>query len=432
MIDTVYEFAGYSLAELIRGVFSSVGLPLVLGLAGTAWLVHEMASERASVRQLAVHLFALLLAWGLLSPTRKGEIAAPRLAVWAGEAADVLQKRAIQAVHARFLESPFAWERLAALASFATVSDPALRKEVGDFLEGCAKPALARAAPAADNLLADGALPYDEACERLRAGLRARISRHVESDPAHRAAVETALAHDPAGASAFRARYEEEVCRRAVDDPGSPTNEAALVAAALGRYSYIDEAQSTGRFPWWVKGGIFQLPGLSELWDRGANVAISGAAELQQSWDGRFSAKQKYWLATVYGPHVYGLSLLFLLGLFPVAGLWALLPGKWTALANWLKVFVSVKLWPVCWAALTAFNAKRSAIEAFDPGPRGSGDVFFAVVSMYLLTPAICFLVVQMGATAAAMPFAQAVPPPSGPGLGPAGAVVGVALRAAK
>ena len=38
MIDTVYEYAGYSLAELTRGVFSSVGLPLLLGLAGTAWL----------------------------------------------------------------------------------------------------------------------------------------------------------------------------------------------------------------------------------------------------------------------------------------------------------------------------------------------------------------------------------------------------------
>jgi hypothetical protein len=431
VIDTVYEYAGYSLAELTRGVLSSVGLPLLLGLAGTAWLVHEMASDRASARQLAVHLFTLLLVWWLLSPTRKGEVAAPRLAAWTGEAADVLQKRAIRGIHARFLETPYAWERLTALASFATVFDPVLRKDVAEFLEGCAKPALAREEPAGDHPLAEGALRYEEACERLRAGLRARISRHVETDPAHRAAIDTALAHDPAGASAFRSRYEEEVCRRAVDEPGSPTSEAALVAASLGRYSYVDEAQSTGRFPWWVKG-MFQSPSLAALWDQGANWAISGIAELQQSWDGRFSAKQKYFLATVYGPHVYGLSLLFLLGLFPIAGLWALLPGKWTALANWGKVFVSVKLWPVCWAALTSFNAKRSAIEAFDPGPRGSGDVFLAVSSMYLLTPAICFLVVQMGATAAAMPFAPAVPPPFGPGLGPAGSVVGVALRAAK
>ena len=432
VIDTVYEYAGYSLAELIRGVFSSVGLPLLLGLAGTAWLVHEMASERASVRQLAVHLFALLLAWGLLSPTRKGEIAAPRLAAWAGEAADVLQKRAIQAIHARFLESPFAWERLAALASFATVSEPVLRKDVGDFLEGCAKPALARAAPSGDNLLADGVLPYDAACERLRAGLRARISRHVDSDPAHRAAVETAAARDPAEALRVPGAL------RGGGRPGGPstTRTARRAKRRSSRRAgplFVLDAGPIHR-PASLVGERRDLPapGALRALGPGANVAISGAAELQQAWDGRFGAKQKYFLATTYGPHVYGLSLLFLLGLFPVAGLWALLPGKWTALLNWLKVFVSVKLWPVCWAALTTFNAKRSAMEAFDPGPRGSGEVWLVVASMYALTPAICFLVVQMGATAAAMPFSQAVPPASGPGLGPAGPVVGVALRAAK
>ena len=77
-------------------------------------------------------------------------------------------------------------------------------------------------------------------------------------------------------------------------------------------------------------------------------------------------------------------------------------------------------------------KTKGDRVEVFDPGPRGSGEVFTAVASMYLLTPAICFLVVHLGTTAAAMPFAQAAPPPSGPGLGPAGPVVGAALRAAK
>jgi hypothetical protein len=430
MIDSVYEYAGVTLAELTRAAFSSLGLFLLAALAGTAWIVHEISSERAGVRQLGVHLGALVILWGLLSPTRSAETPAPRLLVWLGRAADVAQSRMIHAINARFLDAPFAWERLAALSARARIYDPALRQDVEAFLDACAKPALARAAPAGDNLLADGVLPYDQRCQRARAELRARVARHVERDPAHQAALSTASAHDPAGATAFRARYEEEVCRRAADDPGSPTNEAALVASAVGSYSYLDRAQSTGEFPWWVKLWPYQLPGLSDVWEGAANAAISGVAQLQQSWDNRFTAKQKYYLASTLGPHVYGLTLMVLLGFFPVAGLYALLPGKWTALANWGKAFVSVKLWPVAWAALTSFNAKRSALEAFDPGPRGSGDVFLAVSSMYLLTPALCFLIVHLGARAAAAPFQPALPPPSGPGLGPAGAAVSIALKA--
>jgi hypothetical protein len=431
-LDTVYEYAGYTLAEAVRSVLSALGLPLLLGLAGTAWLVHQLASERASARQLGVHVLYLILAAWMLGPSRQGEATAPRLVLWAGQAADLVQARAIRSIHRRFLEAPYAWERLAALASFATVVDPVLKKDVAAFLEGCATPALARAEPSGPNLLAEGALPYDDACARRRAELRIRIARHVESDPVHREALTAASQQDPAGAAGFRERYEEEICRRIVDDPDSPTGEAALVAASLGAYSYTSAAQSTGDFPLWMKPVVGLIPGVGRLWDAGANAAITGVAELQQSWDNRFTAKQKYFLVTVYGPHLYGLALLFLLGLFPIAGLWALLPGKWTALAGWAQVFLSVKLWPVCWAALTTFNEKRAAVEAFDPGPRGAGDVFGAVASMYLLTPAISFLMVHLGAKAAAMPFSPAVPPPSGPGLGAAGVAVNVAARLAK
>ena len=174
------------------------------------------------------------------------------------------------------------------------------------------------------------------------------------------------------------------------------------------------------------------IPAIWKFGDDALDVGVSGAAQLSQSWDNRFTAKQKYYLATIYGPHIYGLSLMLILGLFPIAGLFALLPGKWTVLVNYGKVFVSIKLWPVAWAALTTFNTRRDTLEAFDPGQRVGGDVFFAVAAMYLLTPAICFLVVHLATAAAAMPFAPAVPPPSGPGLGPAGGMVHMAARAVR
>ena len=428
MIDTVYEYAGLRLAEILRRMLSDVGLPLILGLAGTAWLVHRIASERAAIRELGVHVFVMILGWWLLSPTDAGGTKAPRFLAWLGTGTDLLQARALRGVNERFLESPFEWERLAALASFARVLDPVLQREVDEFLEACARPALAQGEPRSSNLFARGALPYGPACDERRELLRLRLADHVGRHPTHREAYEAARRHDPRTADAFRDRYFETVCLRAIDDPVGPTGERALVVASLGTYSYGDRSQSTGEFPWWARG----LAGwvAPDLWEAGANAAITGVAELQQSWDNRFSAKQKYYLATAYGPHVYGLSLLFLMGLFPVVGLWALLPGKWTALVNFGKVFVSVKLWPVLWGALTQFNARRSALEAFDPGERGSGDVFLAVSSMYLLTPAIAFLIVHLAATATAMPFQQALPAPSGPGLGPVGPALQVARLA--
>jgi hypothetical protein len=129
---------------------------------------------------------------------------------------------------------------------------------------------------------------------------------------------------------------------------------------------------------------------------------------------------------------VYGLVMMLVLGLFPLAGLWALWPGHAKALVHWGKLLVSVKLWPVGWAALSSFNAKRTAMEAFDPAPRGAVDVFLAVSALYVLVPAIAFAVVQVAAQAAMLPFSPALPPPSGPGTGPAGAAVSLAVRASR
>ena len=162
------------------------------------------------------------------------------------------------------------------------------------------------------------------------------------------------------------------------------------------------------------------------------SASSSTASILQQSWSNRFGAKQRYYLSVTYGPHVYGLCLMILLGLFPLAGLFALLPGKWPVFINFGKVFLSVKLWPIGWAALSSFNARRDSLAAFDPVERGNGDVFLVVATMYALVPALSFLVIHLATAAAAAPFAQALPPAAGPGLGPVGPAVNVAARVAR
>jgi hypothetical protein len=51
---------------------------------------------------------------------------------------------------------------------------------------------------------------------------------------------------------------------------------------------------------------------------------------------------------------------------------------------------------------------------------------------MFVLIPGLMFLLVHLATAAAAAPFAPAVPPSAGPGLGPVGPAVHVAARLAK
>jgi hypothetical protein len=427
-IDTVYEYAGYTLAEKLQGILGGVGLPLILALAGMAYTVHTV-TEKGSLKDLGLYLLYLILAAWLLSSTKQQGVTTPRFLAWLGRAADSVQTRSVAAVQKDFLTAPFEWERIAAMVSLGRITNLALESRINRFLESCAKLSLARTAPTGNNLFRPGTLPYGPDCERARVEIWARLEAHVKEDAFHRKAIDAAARRDPAHAAAFRERYLDELCLRAVEAPGSPTNESALTAASLGEYSLMDSAQSTGSLPSWARVVAAVLPAGASVDDALLNVLISGSAQLKQNVELRFASKQQYYLATAFGPHVYGLSLMVLIGLFPVAGLFAILPGKWRVLLNYLRVFASIKLWPVGWATLTTFNARRSAIEAFEPAERGSGDVFFALAAMYLLTPAISFLVVHLATAAAAMPFASAVPPPAGSAAGP---VVQVAMRAVR
>jgi hypothetical protein len=428
-IDTIYEYAGYKFAGTLSLLFSSVGLPLILALAGVAHAVYSIA-DRGSVQRLGVHVLYLILAAWLLGSTKQQGITTPRFVAYLGQAADVIQKRAVKQINEKFLTDPFEFEQIAARVSFGRILDPALEKDVGEFLASCGRTTAARAEPRHGNLLRDGALPYEGACEQRRRELWQRLQAHVQNEPHHRATTEAARKKDPAQATAFRDRYADEIAIRAIDEPGSPTSETSLVVASLGNYSYTDPAQHTGALPPWVRATMGVGGWL--LGDEIANVALTGLSELQQNYENRIGSKQKYYQATVYGPHLYGLSLMILLGLFPIAALFALLPGHWKVFVNYGKVLFAVKLWPVGWALLSSFNQRRGALEAFDPPERTGGTAFLGIAAMYLLIPAISFAIVHLATSVAALPFAPAVPPPAGPGLGPLGPVLNVAARLAK
>jgi len=147
--------------------------------------------------------------------------------------------------------------------------------------------------------------------------------------------------------------------------------------------------------------------------------------------------------ATAHAPHLYGLFLMLLMAFFPVAVLYALLPGKWTALLHYAKLFMAVKLWPFGWALLTAFTQRRPlalalADAASDLRTRvdyefrigDTPNLFATITLMYILVPAISFVIVQLVSHAASLPFQQAVPRPTGGNA--AGAAGQAAMMAAE
>jgi hypothetical protein len=241
--------------------------------------------------------------------------------------------------------------------------------------------------------------------------------------------ISAAARRQPSRAAEFRRGYLEQVARRAIDGPGSPTDEQRLVLESLGTYALSDASQETGGG--WLGAflGLFLVELRPGSFDDLERSIVSWTAALEQGWQNSYTARQRYYLATIYGPPVYGLALLLLLALFPVAGLCSLLPGLSGVFVNFAKTFVSVKLWPVGWGILSRFNERRSILEVFEPADRTQADVFLAVASMYLLVPGLAFLVVHLAATAAALPFRDAAPAPAGPGLGPVAPALNVVSR---
>jgi len=86
---------------------------------------------------------------------------------------------------------------------------------------------------------------------------------------------------------------------------------------------------------------------------------VKGVQSVNQWVQTHAEGPAAYYKVALYAPYLYGLVQMVILALFPLAALWALWPGHWKALLNFGKLFVSVKLWVVCWAALAAFNQGR-------------------------------------------------------------------------
>jgi hypothetical protein len=128
-------------------------------------------------------------------------------------------------------------------------------------------------------------------------------------------------------------------------------------------------------------------------------------AAVSEWWTQKALGPATYYRVSALGPYIYGFVLSFLLMLFPFAGLMAFWPRWWTAIVNFLKVFVSVKLWPILWSFLSGVLSVRTQFDARDPegfqGTFGHEGMLPGLAAMYLLAPFLSYMIVSIAAQAA-------------------------------
>ena len=253
-----------------------------------------------------------------------------------------------------------------------------------------------------------------QTCAREQSELARELGRHLRSDPLH---VETTKLVDDLvrelaeqGKSVSAAASTESFLARQVAFNETMVfsnaigGEIGLLAAAVPEYDmFASSQQSTSNVQnvgLWVKSAV--------------SFVVKGFQSVKQWFQTHAEGPATYYKVSLYAPYMYGLVQMVLIGLFPVAALWALWPGHWKALLNFGKLFLSVKLWMVFWSILAAFNqARYDLVLGNDPARNGIGnqiEIFPSIVAMYLLTPLLSYMIVSLATSCGALAFQGLIP----------------------
>jgi hypothetical protein len=140
----------------------------------------------------------------------------------------------------------------------------------------------------------------------------------------------------------------------------------------------------------------------TQFW-RWVKSTVSFVIRARQSIDQWFSHHAEvpamYYKVTNYAPYVQGIAMMILIAIFPFAAPLVALPWGWKVLVKWGKILLMVKLWVVIWSMLADFNQARC--EWYDDYAEtglseDSTYIFGGICVLYVLTPAIAGIVVQL------------------------------------
>lgn len=449
-IDTLYEVKGFQVAASYFGpLYLSLGAALFgFGLLRTLY----KTGETHRFRDLVVFLAASVILFWLIQPTtvsvaapagyaydasveemvESGRTGAgarvvignvPRVMALSHAMIDEVTRFMVRAVDRTFEDKPFAQDRAAVLLRLSRVKgDDALRERYHEFVVACYVPVLAArerqglAAPdpyydpfkipsaeyapfaIPDRTGEDGeTIPWTP-CGDLSSPLYQELARNVQERHEETLQVVHDVLQKKGGFGVRAGQVQHAVVVDVVlryvlhnETRGLlSTNEVAALRKALPEYSMFDPAM--------------QSSGNSQDATDYVRTTLSFLVKLKQSvnqWINHHAeGPATYYKAVCYGPYVYGLAGMLILAVFPLAGFISLLPGHWTVLFTWMKMLLSVKLWMVFWSILSRFNEYRYRLEDIGSGPEnGIGDqsyLFPAIAAMYLMTPGLSLLAVQL------------------------------------
>jgi hypothetical protein len=462
-IDTLYEFAGYAMSLTLGKYLIWNGYLLGFLLAAAVVRLYHQGAREGSFTDLAVYpvyvLFILFLMWpievsltaplaqtgtfleetnpengilwdpsagvggGLVRPDTQQ---VPRVLAYVSALAGAFQRNMTSDICDGMHGAMFEWKHIAAINSNTRIFSRSLREDLGVYLKCCYYPALIQDKnrdPDPWKIVPFAQLPIDDwlLSTYQAMNLSAEETHHFADQPSSCTDLHFSLNSDLAwelGGNKFhasaQAAYERLANRTGAGTPAAwayaqfyrrrlvyneifirGESSAATMRAALPDYSALDLKYITADSNNQGRGSNF-LRAAKKV--PAAAAAIASA--VTEGWSQKAMGPATYYRVSAMGPYIYGLLLALLILIFPIAGLLAFWPGWWTALVNFMKLFVSIKLWPVFWAFLSGMLEYRSAFTPDDPegfqGTFGSEGMFPALAIMYLVVPVFSFMITSL------------------------------------
>jgi len=442
-VDTIYGFVGHAIGFRLSSYLIWQGFLVFFVVAAGFIRLYYTSSMKGSFTELAVYpLYVFFLLFFLYpievtmsAPRAPGngasdtmasaeKVQVPRVLAYVCALTDPLQQALIREIKQNVGSTLREWERISAVNAKARIYGKATREDLAYYLKYCYWPTMAQDdAPKGDpwELVPLGRLPVDEwllgryqeinlssprmaiskypiACTSFHTFVANEVEGELQSEKVHAMALSAFSGANVSDAEAFsfyrrRILYNEIY----VLQPG----QAAAVRAALPEYSLTD--------PNTMSAQIKQTSNYGELalsWAKNIpSMAASAASALDEWWTQNAMGTATYYRVSAMAPHIYGMTVGLLFMLFPIAGLMSLWP-KWSgAITNFMKILISVKMWPILWALLSGILSSRNLFDGTNPNGYDSGlgntGVFPALCSMYLIVPTLSFMMVNIAHHAA-------------------------------
>jgi hypothetical protein len=480
-VSTVYEYVGHTVG-LRLGTYLIWNGYIVFFVMATAFLrLYYLSSLKGSFSELGVYPVYVFFMFFLLYPVEvsltapaqsaaagtqgAGEGAAtvrvPRVLAHVSVLTGTLQQYLIRDFKSLIGASLHEWERLAAINEKTRIMNTGVRTDLQAYARYCYWPTMAvEGHPEGDpwelvpmaSLSIDGWLkleyektalsapqtktwgPWPMPCSELHSRIGDAVADELRTDKFHRAAL-SAWADvnvSEAEASAFYRRrilYNELFVANGV--------EGGAIRDALPEFSLTN-----GSWGWDTTNMATEVKQSDGVWDTLKNflgnlpiVAISVASTLSEWWSQKAMGPATLYRISALGPHIYGMVTGFLFMLFPIAGVMAFWPKWWSAIINFMKLFLSVKLWPILWAFLSAILSARNVFDGTSPSGfqtgMGTSGIFPALCSMYLMVPMLSFMMINLAHHAGGAMLGAAIGSGEAASLGESRGIGGVLLGGA-